>query len=67
MAIAVACVPFLGPRQSLAWLAFVVATCCAEALVRASRSRRGLLGDVLELARTVSTAVLGIRLLSLHD
>ena len=67
MAVAIACVPFLGPRQALAWLAFVLATCGAEALLRSGRSRRGLMGDLLELARTVSTALLGLHLFSLHD
>ena len=63
-AVAVAVAPYIGPRTALAWLAFVFATAVAEYLVTAGGLKRRRLGDLLELARSVAGAGLGLYLLS---
>lgn len=64
MAVAVAAAPYTGPRMALAWLAFVFATAAMEYLVTAGGLKRRRLGDLLELARSVAGAALGLYLLS---
>lgn len=63
-AVAVAAAPYIGSRMALAWLAFVVATAVAEYLITAGGLRRHRLGDLLELARSLAGAALGLYLLS---
>ena len=64
IAVAVAAAPFVGSQIALAWLAYVMATAVAEYLVTAGGLKRHRLGDLLELARSVAGAALGLYLLS---
>ena len=64
IAVAGAAAPFVGTQIALAWLAFVIATAVAEYLVTAGGLKRHRLGDLLELARSLAGAALGLYLLA---